>query len=97
MWRGLIMIEDKPAMDDKVSIRCPGCTRVFREKVNRVRDGLQVNCPNCCKLITLSKETEDPFLRRALKTAREMRAAEQDRIAAKVYKGTASAPHRETS
>jgi hypothetical protein len=74
------MIEAKPAMDDKVKIRCPGCTRVFREKVNRVRDGLQVNCPNCCKLITLSKETEDPFLRRALGTAREMRAAEQHGI-----------------
>ncbi len=84
-------------MDDKVKIRCPGCTRVFREKVNRVRDGLQVNCPNCCKLITLSKETEDPFLRRALKTARDMRAAEQDRIAAQVYRGTTSAPPRETS
>jgi hypothetical protein len=83
-------------MDDKVKIRCPGCTRVFREKVNRVRDGLQINCPNCCKLITLSKETEDPFLRRALKTAREMRAAEQDRLAAQVYKSAASAPPRET-
>ena len=84
-------------MEDKVKIRCPGCTRVFREKANRVRDGLQVNCPNCCKLITLTKETEDPFLRRALKTAREMRAAEQDRIAAQVYEGTASALPRETS
>jgi hypothetical protein len=31
-----------------------------------------------------------------LKTAREMRAAEQDRLAAKVYKGAASAPPRET-
>lgn len=84
-------------MDDKVKIRCPGCTRVFREKVNRVRDGLQVNCPNCSKLVTLSKETEDPFLRRALRTAREMRAAEQDRLAAQVYGGTASALLRETA
>jgi hypothetical protein len=82
-------------MDEKVKIRCPACTRVFREKANRVRDGFQVNCHNCNKLITLSKETEDPFLRRALKTAREMRAAEQDRIVAQVYKGAASAPPRE--
>lgn len=81
-------------MDDKIKIRCPACTRVFREKANRVRDGVQVNCPNCSKLITLTKETEDPFLRRALKTAREVRAAEQDRIAAQVYKGAASAPPR---
>lgn len=83
-------------VEEKVKIRCPTCTRVFREKANQVRDGLQVNCYNCNKLITLSKETEDPFLRRALKTAREMRAAEQDRVTAQVYKGTASAPPRET-
>ena len=72
-------------MDDKIKIRCPACTRMFRERANRVRDGFQVNCHNCNKLITLSKETEDPFLRRALKTAREMRNAEQDRLAAAVY------------
>jgi hypothetical protein len=84
-------------VDDKVKVRCPGCTRVFREKMSRVRDGFQVNCTNCNKLITLSKETEDPFLRRALKTAREMRAAEIDRKAAEIYKGAASAPPRETS
>jgi hypothetical protein len=78
-------------IEEKVKIRCPGCTRVFREKANRVRDGFQVNCQNCNKLITLAKETEDPFLRRALKTARDIRSAEQDRIAAQVYKGAASA------
>jgi hypothetical protein len=83
-------------VEEKVKIRCPACTRVFREKTNRVRDGLQINCHNCNKLITLSKETEDPFLRRALRTAREIRAAEQDRLAAQVYKGMASAPSRET-
>lgn len=80
--------------EEKVKIRCPACTRVFREKTNRIRDGFQINSHYCNKLITLSKETEDPFLRRALKTAREMRAAEQDRIAAEVYKGTASTPPR---
>jgi hypothetical protein len=83
-------------VDDKIKIRCPGCTRVFREKASRVRDGFQVNCHNCNRLITLSKETEDPFLRRALKTAREMRQEAQDRLAAAIYKGGASAPKRET-
>jgi hypothetical protein len=82
-------------MDDKVKIRCPACTRVFREKISRVRDGFQVNCVNCNRLITLSKETEDPFIRRALRTAREMRAAADDRIATAIYAGTASVPPRE--
>ncbi|MGY3586691.1 transposase-like protein [Bradyrhizobium sp. USDA 4341] len=84
-------------MDDKVKIRCPVCTRVFREKANRIRDGLQVNCHNCNKLITLTKETEDPFLRRALKTAREIRAAQDAAAFAKTYSTAATAPKREPS
>ena len=83
-------------VEDKVKIRCPACTRVFRERAGRVRDGFQVNCHNCNRLITLSKETEDPFIRRALKTAREMRAAKEAELVAATYAGGSSAPKRET-
>ena len=83
-------------MEDKVKIRCPACTRVFREKAARVRDGFQVNCANCNKLLTLSKETDDSFFRRALKTAREIRAAREAELIAATYGGAASAPKRET-
>ena len=62
-------------IDDKVKIRCPGCTRMFRERASRVRDGLQINCQNCSKLLTLNRDSEDPFIRRALRNAREVRAA----------------------
>ena len=78
-------------MDDKVKIRCPACSRVFREKASRVRDGFQVNCHNCNRLITLSKETEDPFIRKALKAAREIRAAQDAKLLA-TYSGAASEP-----
>jgi hypothetical protein len=83
-------------MDDKVKIRCPACKQVFREKAARVRDGFQTNCRNCNKLLTLSKETEDPFIRRSLKTAREIRAAQEAALFAATYAGEASAPKRET-
>jgi phage FluMu protein Com len=83
-------------IDDKVKIRCPGCKLVFREKASRVRDGFQVNCSHCNKLITMSKETEDSFMRRALKTAKDIRAAKEAELVAKVYTGAASAPPRET-
>jgi transposase-like protein len=83
-------------VDDKVKIRCPACTRVFRERAGRVRDGVQLNCPDCCKLITFSKETNDPYLRRALKTAKEIRQAQQDKLAKAIYAGEASASKRET-
>ena len=82
-------------MHDKVKIRCPACTRVFRERASRVRDGVQLNCPNCYKLLTLSKETEDPHFRRALKTARQIRAAKQAEFVRATYARLASAPKRE--
>jgi hypothetical protein len=68
---------------------------MFSEKASRIRDGLQVNCSNCNKLVTLSKESEDAFLRRALKSAREIRANKEAELAAKVYSGVASAPPRD--
>ncbi|MDE2378098.1 hypothetical protein [Bradyrhizobium sp.] len=62
-------------MDDKVRIRCPFCTRLFRDRAQRVRDGYQVNCEHCVRLITFTRDSEDPFMRRTLKLARETRAA----------------------
>jgi phage FluMu protein Com len=60
-------------IDDKVKIRCPHCTKLFRDRAHRVRDGYQVNCGHCNRLLTLNRDTEDPHLRRALKAAGEMR------------------------
>ena len=64
-------------MDDKVKIRCPRCTRVFRERASVVRDGAQINCQHCNRLINLNRDAEDPFIRRALKSAKEVRDALQ--------------------
>jgi hypothetical protein len=72
-------------MDDKVKIRCPACKQVFREKANIVRDGAQLNCPNCCKLLTLNRDTNDPYFRRALKLAKEIRKIAQAQIIEKAY------------
>jgi hypothetical protein len=82
--------------DDRVKIRCPACTRIFREKASRIRDGVQINCLSCNKLITMTKETDDSFLRRALKSAREIRAAKDAALFAAAYSGAASGPKRET-
>jgi phage FluMu protein Com len=62
-------------IDDRVRIRCPRCTKIFSDRAQRVRDGYQVNCEHCSRLLTLNRDSEDPFIRRALKTAREIRAA----------------------
>ena len=72
-------------MDDKVKIRCPACKQVFREKANKIRDGVQLNCPNCCKLLTLNRDADDPYFRRALKAAKEIRTIAQAQILEKAY------------
>jgi hypothetical protein len=64
-------------MDDKVKIRCPPCKQIFGEKANKVRDGVRLNCPNWCKLPTLNRDTDDPYFRRALKLAKEIRTIAQ--------------------
>jgi hypothetical protein len=55
---------------------------------------VQLNCLHCNKLITLSRESEDSYVRRAIKTAKDMRIAHETARAAAAYKGAASAPPR---
>ncbi|MGY3341411.1 transposase-like protein [Bradyrhizobium sp. USDA 4474] len=72
-------------MEDRVKVRCPACRQVFREKVGKVREGSQINCQHCNKLLTFSRESEDPFMRRALKAAKEIRTAIQEGVVQKAY------------
>ena len=72
-------------MEDKVKIRCPACTGVFREWASKVRDGVQLNCQNCNKLLTINRDTEDPFLRRALKSAKEIRLSQEAKVFEAAY------------
>ncbi len=62
-------------IDDKVRIRCPKCTKMFKARAQRVRDGFQVNCEHCSRLLTLNRDSEDPFIRRALRSAKDIREA----------------------
>jgi hypothetical protein len=60
-------------IDDKVRIRCGKCTGMFRERAQKIRDGFQTNCQHCNRLITFELGSEDPNIRRALSSAREIR------------------------
>lgn len=60
-------------IDDKVRIKCSKCTRVFRERAPKVRNGFQTNCQHCNRLITFELGSEDPNIRRALSSAKEIR------------------------
>jgi len=65
-------------MDDKVKIKCSKCSMMFRERAPRIRNGFQKQCPHCLKLITFDSSSEDNNIRRALKSARELRQALED-------------------
>jgi DNA-directed RNA polymerase subunit RPC12/RpoP len=60
-------------IDEKIKIRCSKCSMIFRERAQRIRNGFQMQCPNCMKLITFDSGSEDNNIRRALKSARELR------------------------
>ena len=62
-------------IDEKVRIKCTKCSQVFRERAQRVRDGLQTNCAHCNRLITFDSNSEDRNIRRALASSKEVRLA----------------------
>ena len=61
-------------IDDKVKIKCTKCLQVFRERAQRVRPGFQTNCQHCNRLITFDMTVEDRNVRKALISAKEIRA-----------------------
>jgi hypothetical protein len=66
-------------IDEKVRVKCTKCSQVFRERAQRLRDGFQTNCQHCNRLITFDISSEDKNIRRALKSAKEVRMALEDR------------------
>jgi predicted nucleic acid-binding Zn-ribbon protein len=61
-------------IDEKVKIKCTKCSQVFRERAQRIRNGFQTNCQHCNRLITFDVSSEDRNIRRALLSAKEIRA-----------------------
>jgi DNA-directed RNA polymerase subunit RPC12/RpoP len=60
---------------DKLKIKCSKCSMMFTERVQRIRNGFQMQCPHCSKMLTFDSSSEDNNIRRALKSAREARTA----------------------
>jgi DNA-directed RNA polymerase subunit RPC12/RpoP len=67
-------------MTDRIKILCSKCSKPFGERAQRLRNGYQVQCPNCMKLITFDSSSEDPNIRRPLKAARDFRIAVEEAI-----------------
>lgn len=61
-------------LEEKIKIKCTRCSSVFRERGSRIKNGYQLNCPNCNRLITFDTSSEDPGVRKAFQAARALRA-----------------------
>lgn len=58
---------------DKIHVLCTKCRVPFREKIRNIREGVQVQCPNCNKLITFSTDSADLGVQRAFTEARRIK------------------------
>jgi DNA-directed RNA polymerase subunit RPC12/RpoP len=67
-------------VDDKVKCLCSKCRKPFMEKAARMKNGYEMQCPHCMKLIIFDSGSEDPNIRRPLKAAREIRLAAEAAI-----------------
>jgi predicted nucleic acid-binding Zn-ribbon protein len=79
-------------IDEKVKIKCTKCSQVFRERAQKVRDGLQTNCAHCNRLITFDSNSEDRNIRKALLSARDVRLAVEAHRKAASQEQAAHAP-----
>jgi len=80
-------------LDEKIKIKCSKCSQIFRERAQKVRNGFQVNCHHCNRLITFDASTEDHNIRKALRNAKELRLAlEASRNAAAVAEEATPVP-----
>jgi DNA-directed RNA polymerase subunit RPC12/RpoP len=62
-------------IDEKVKIKCPKCSQIFRERAQNIRNGSQTNCQHCNQLVTFDTSSENRNIRRALQSAKEVRIA----------------------
>lgn len=61
--------------DDSVQVHCRRCKGVFRERAGRLQNGYSRQCPSCEVVLFFDNHSHEQSIRRAMKTARQVRAA----------------------
>jgi hypothetical protein len=59
-------------MDDTVQIKCR-CKNAFRERARRLQNGYTRQCPSCEILLFFDEDSQDPNIKKAMRTARRVR------------------------
>lgn len=81
-------------MTDRIKIMCSKCKKPFSERARLLRDGYQMQCPHCMKLITFDSSSEDINISRPLRAARDFRIAAETAIV--LARMAAQAPKRDS-
>ena len=78
-------------MDDLVQIKCTRCKGVFRDRARRLQNGYSRQCPSCEVMLFFDEDSQQPNIKRAMRTARHLRKQMRELEAAGAFTGTSSA------
>ena len=80
-------------MDDSVQIKCNRCKNVFRDRARPLQNGYSRQCPCCEVVLFFDEDSQQPNIKSAMRTARQMRKQLRELEAASAFTET-SAPSR---
>ncbi len=80
-------------MDDSVQIKCNRCKNVFRDGARRLQNGYSRQCPSCEVMLFFDEDSQQPNIKSAMRTARQMRKQLRELEAAGAFTET-STPSR---
>ena len=66
-----------------VQIQCTRCKGVFRDRAGRLQDGYARQCPGCEVVLFFAEDSQHPFIKRAMRDARNVRKQMREAEAAK--------------
>ncbi|QOZ45420.1 hypothetical protein XH89_19465 [Bradyrhizobium sp. CCBAU 53340] len=55
-----------------VQIQCIRCKTMFRDRAGRLQDGYSRQCPCCEVVLFFADDSQHPFIKRAMRSARQM-------------------------
>ncbi|MCA1545264.1 hypothetical protein I6F36_00345 [Bradyrhizobium sp. BRP19] len=67
-----------------VQVQCTRCKNVFRDRAGRLQDGYSRQCPSCEVVLFFAEDSQHPFIKRAMRSARQARKEMRELQAAKL-------------
>ena len=78
-------------MDDSVQIKCNRCKNAFRDRARRLQNGYSRQCPSCEVVLFFDEDSQQPNIKSAMRTARQLRKQLREVEAAGAFSGTSFA------